>query len=145
MDPFLYDYSFIMNLFEIPSVKSVRDQRDVIYAFNGLIDCEDLTNIFITRDILYDLRFLRMFLERTYRTNYSYFATIPRLLREQHRLSANTVCVNCLTAFKRLIKKHMYFYYNLKTIFLNVNKCIYNFIIFINCKFLKLFYMNFNY
>ena len=133
MDPFIYDYSFMMNLFKVPSVKYVRDSRDVIYAFNSLIDCEDLTNMFITRDISYDLRFPRMFLERTYRTNYSYFATIPRLLREWHRLSSKKVCVNRLTAFKRLIKKHMYFYYNLKTIFLNVNKCICNFIIFINC------------
>ena len=89
-----------MNLFKIPSLKSICDLCDVIHAFQliiNLIDCEDLTNMFITRVISYDLRLTRMFLETAYRTIYSYLATIPRLLREWNEILSNIVCVNRLT------------------------------------------------
>ena len=85
VEPFSHDYLFVMNLFKIPTLESVQESRDALYSYKiiqRLIDCDDLTKLFSTRNVSYDLRRPRMLLEKTYRTNYSQFAAIPRLLSE---------------------------------------------------------------
>ena len=69
MWPFSHDYSFVMNLFKVPSLKSLRESRDILYSFKllyKLIDWGDLTDLFITRNISYDLQRPRMLEEKTY-------------------------------------------------------------------------------
>ena len=48
---------------------------------NNFIDSAELSNHFQHRIIPYDLRYARIFDEETYGSNYTYFATIPRLIR----------------------------------------------------------------
>ena len=111
MKPFSHDNSFVMNQLKIPSLKAVRESRDALHLYkllHSLIDCDDLTDLFITRNISYDLRRPKMLLEKTYRTNYSHFPTIPRLLREQNKLLVSISSETSLPTFKRLIKNHLF-------------------------------------
>ena len=75
MDPFLHEYSSIMTMFKVPSLKSNRESRDAIFAFkliNECIDCEHLCNIFKPRHLNYDLRNPRTFEEERFTSNYGW-------------------------------------------------------------------------
>ena len=66
MHPKDHDYSDVMLTFEISSLASLRKVKDSIMAYKlfvGKIDCQELYNKFVNRDLPYELRQFRPFLE----------------------------------------------------------------------------------
>ena len=107
MHPHDHDDSPIMNRFKISSLSSQRNVKDVIFAFkliHGGVDCADLSNRFIMRDISYNLRYIRPFEETTAGTNYRSVAQIPRLISTWHKLPPSNAAETNVVRFKRLVK-----------------------------------------
>ena len=105
MGPFSH-FSFVMNLFKVPLLKSFRESRDILYSFKllyKLIDFDDLTDFFITRNISYDLRSPRMLEEKTYSRVNFHFAAIPRLLRVWNKRTKGWLKILYLSFHKRCL------------------------------------------
>ena len=108
MDPYSHHYSNIMTQFKIPSLKSYREMRDLLFAFkliNNRIDCQLLNDSFIQRNMPYNLRYFRTYDEETFRSNYIQNSTIPRLISAWHDLPTCTSDSLNLHEFKMLIKQ----------------------------------------
>ena len=110
MDPFSHDYSNIMSLYSVPTLKSYRDLRDVLFAFkiiNECIDCDTLCKLFKRRQLPYELRNPRLFKEERFNANYTSYSTIPRLIKAWHDLPSSIVSVTEANVFKKLVKQEI--------------------------------------
>ena len=64
MHPFEYGYSHVARSFDIPLLFSLREVKDATLAYklvHRMIDCEALFNLFVPREIYYNLRDFREF------------------------------------------------------------------------------------
>ena len=103
MDPLSHDYTDIMTSFKVPTLKSLREMRDIMFAYkliNDKIDCEYLCNIFKPRRLSHNLRNPRTFEEVTYSSNYTLYSTMPRLLRAWHELPRSITSLTKMHDFK---------------------------------------------
>ena len=110
MHPHDHNYSTIMDRFKIPSLASQRNVKDAIFAFkliHGGVDCVYLSDMFVLRDISYNLRYFRPFEEVTPGSNYRSFAQIPRLISTWHKLPSSITAETNLGRFKMLVKSGM--------------------------------------
>ena len=81
--------------------------KDAIFVFkliHGGVDCADLSNRFIMRDISYNLRYIRPFEETTPVSNYKSFVLISRLISTWHKLPPSITAETNLLRFNRLEK-----------------------------------------
>ena len=114
MDPFSHDYSSIMSLFKVPSLKSNRESRDAILAFkliNEWVDCEYLCNVFKPRELTHNIRNPRTYEVERYTSNYILHSTKPRLIRTWNELPNCIQSTTDLPAFKDLVKKETFKYF----------------------------------
>lgn len=108
-----HDYSHVMTRFNIPSLESQRTINDSMLAFkliHNIMDCQELSQLFVHRSVPYNFRSMRTFTESTHRVNYSYHSLIPRLIRSHHNLPFMVNDSMSVVVFKRLIKQHFSLY-----------------------------------
>lgn len=89
-----HDYSTRSNRFYLPTIKSIHHSSDVITTFKiirGIIVCSELSDLFESRVLSYDLRRARAIAEDVNRSNYGFESAIARLRREFNLLP------NCIT------------------------------------------------
>ena len=106
-----HDYSRVMSQFRMPTLESIRLTNDARLAFNIInrnIDCPELSNLFVSREIPYNLRQARTFSENRYRSDLAYYSTIPRLIRLWHSLPPNISQQYRPSIFKKLSNSHLY-------------------------------------
>ena len=61
-----YDYSNIAVSFNLPTIKSLHQYHDSLFfkIFNNYIDCNNISNLFLVKDCLYNLRANRIVFTR---------------------------------------------------------------------------------
>lgn len=117
-DPFSHDYSQIVIQFKVPTLKfyRIREVNDALFAhklvYNNGIDCLEQQNLLIERVLTYNLKNQKTFDEQiTFRSNYTFYATIPRLpYRQWHMLPNYLNDVAQLQNFKRLLEFELFSY-----------------------------------
>ena len=79
-----HDYSDISQLCQIYMIESLHEYRDLCFVseyIRGKLMSESLDCNFVERNLTYNLRFSRQFLEHTHKNNYIYYAPIFRIIR----------------------------------------------------------------
>ena len=103
MHRFYHDYGPLSKLLGINTIKSVHTYQDYIFVFkvfNGLINSEDVINLFSHRPNLFNLRTHNVFWEDKYGNNFDYNAIVPRLRRLWNRLLPQMASLAGLSSFK---------------------------------------------
>ena len=110
MHPFEHDYSRVARRFEIPLLSSLRDIKDATCAFKLLhrnVDCAELSNLFVPRQMDYNLRDYREFNETHLGRNYKKYSAIPRMIHLWNLLPSDLTQSITLGSFKRKSKSIM--------------------------------------
>lgn len=89
LDRFCHDFHDLSKEFNIPTIDSVHNFKNILLARNilyGNINCPQITQIFSFRPSTYPIRNQRPLLESNSRTNFVFFSTTARLRRSWNAL-----------------------------------------------------------
>ena len=110
MSAWNHDYTGISqrcNLHRIETLHEYRDLCFVIDYIRGNIKSEVLERNFIERNLIYNLRHPRQFIEFTHKSNYIFFAPIFRIVREWNMLSEDVKSYIVNTGDKEKLKSEV--------------------------------------
>ena len=100
------NYHEISVRLNFPSIKSMHTVNDYIFIWkiiNKQINWPDVFNLYTSRTIVYDLRFIKPMFESITTLNYIYFSTIFRLRRFWNLLHSDIRNIKELDSFQAII------------------------------------------
>ena len=84
-----HDYTDIATHFDLQTIKSLHHYHDCLLSFkiiNNLIDCNEINNLFLERQLTYNLRSHRILQEETSNSNYGFHSTVNHIKRSYNIL-----------------------------------------------------------
>lgn len=105
-----HDYSELAVSLGLESVKSLHIYHDLLFVRKvtlNLINSECIMNLFVKRDVPYELRLVREMREMNTNKNFIYYSSVPRLRRKWNKIviPSDIYCIGNLGVFKKKLKE----------------------------------------